>query len=470
MIHTLKYQVLIIVLSLGTLVVGQTTATLNFNDFMKQVKKNHPLAMQAEIQLEEGDAYLQKSRGMFDPKAYYEMSQKYFEDKEYYHLNNSGLKIPTWFGVELEGGYQLNDGLFLNPQNSLPNAGLWHAGASINLGKGLFIDERRAELKKAKLFLKSSEAERQNLYNELLYNAGKAYWDWFTAFHTMKTYEEALRLAIERLEAVKQNALFGDVPAIDTVEAGIQVQNRQVSYEQSILSYKNSSAYLAVFLWDKGIAPLELDENLQPEILENMQPLTVANEVLLQLDSVAFTHPELVQYNVKLQQLELETRLKKEMLKPMLNLKYNALAEPVGNDVFSNYNSNNYNWGVAFSMPLFLRKERGELNLAQLKLQETTLDIAIKRAGVNFKAQAAINELATTFNQTNIYLRTVKDYELLLNGEKQKFAAGESSLFMVNARETGFISTQLKLIELMAKNQKAQLAVDFAIGQLYQKF
>lgn|SRR5690606_4976344 len=48
--------------------------------------------------------------------------------------------------------------------------------------------------------------------------------------------------------------------------------------------------------------------------------------------------------------------------------------------------------------------------------------------------------------------------------------AGESSLFMVNARETGFISTQLKLIELMAKNQKAQLAVDFAIGQLYQKF
>src|SRR5690606_3977388 len=185
MIQTLKYQVLIIVLSLGTLVVGQTAATLNFNDFMKQVKKNHPLAMQAEIQLEEGDAYLQKSRGMFDPKAYYEMSQKYFEDKEYYHLNNSGLKIPTWFGVELEGGYQLNDGLFLNPQNSLPNAGLWHAGASINLGKGLFIDERRAELKKAKLFLKSSEAERQNLCNELLYNAGKAYWDWFTAFHTM---------------------------------------------------------------------------------------------------------------------------------------------------------------------------------------------------------------------------------------------------------------------------------------------
>lgn len=468
--QTLKYQLLIVALALGTLVLGQTAATLSFEQFMKQVKAHHPLAVQAELQLEVGDAYLQKSRGMFDPKAYYDMSQKYFDDKEYYHLNNSGLKIPTWFGIELEGGYQLNEGVFLNPQNSLPNAGLWHAGASINLGKGLFIDERRTELKKAKLFLRSSEAERQNLYNELLYNAGKSYWEWFMAFHTMKTFEEALRLASERLAAVKQNALFGDVPAIDTVEAGIQVQNRLVSYEQSMLSYKNSSAYLAVFLWDKGIVPLELDENLIPEMVEKIQPLSIADEVLLQIDSVTFTHPELVQYNVKLQQLKLETRLRKEMLKPMLNLKYNALAEPVGNDIFSEYNSNNYKWGVAFSMPLFLRKERGELNLAQLKLQETTLDFAIKRAGVNFKAQAAINELATTFNQTNVYLQTVKDYELLLNGEKEKFAAGESSLFMVNARETGFISTQLKLIELMAKNQKAQLAVDFAIGQLYQKF
>src|SRR5690606_38688692 len=219
------------------------------------------------------------------------------------------------------------------------------------------------------------------------------------------------------------------------------------------------------------IMQLTITENLQQKIFTRS-----AFEFAYRIPRIKFEavdkhyFPELVQYNVKLQQLELETRLKKEMLKPMLNLKYNALAEPVGNDVFSNYNSNNYNWGVAFSMPLFLRKERGELNLAQLKLQETTLDIAIKRAGVNFKAQAAINELATTFNQTNIYLRTVKDYELLLNGEKQKFAAGESSLFMVNARETGFISTQLKLIELMAKNQKAQLAVDFAIGQLYQKF
>ena len=77
-----------------------------------------------------------------------------------------------------------------------------------------------------------------------------------------------------------------------------------------------------------------------------------------------------------------------------------------------------------------------------------------------------MNELGTSFNQANLYAKTVKDYLQLLNGEKQKFEAGESSLFKVNARELGYINTQLKYIELIAKNQKARLTTDFALGIL----
>jgi outer membrane protein TolC len=54
-----------------------------------------------------------------------------------------------------------------------------------------------------------------------------------------------------------------------------------------------------------------------------------------------------------------------------------------------------------------------------------------------------------------------------LQGEQQKFRAGESSLFLVNSRETNFIDAQVKLIELLGKFQIARVGVIWAAGELY---
>ncbi len=44
--------------------------------------------------------------------------------------------------------------------------------------------------------------------------------------------------------------------------------------------------------------------------------------------------------------------------------------------------------------------------------------------------------------------RMVSNYNVLLRGEERKFEAGESSLFMVNSRESRLIETRLKAVEL----------------------
>ncbi len=80
-----------------------------------------------------------------------------------------------------------------------------------------------------------------------------------------------------------------------------------------------------------------------------------------------------------------------------------------------------------------------------------------------------MNEWSTTVEQINLYERTVQDYNGLLNGELQKFNAGESSLFLVNARELGFINAYIKLIELLTKNRKAELKANYAFGILNQQ-
>ena len=439
---------------------------LTFDAFMDQVKTHHPLAMQADLKLDKGAAKLRKERGNFDPKVFSDVSQKYFSDNQYYSVINSGLKIPTWYGIEVKSGYTENDGVFLNPQNSTPGAGLWYAGISVPVGQGLFIDKRRAALKKAKIYQESTVAQRDLLYNEILYNAGKAYWGWFESYNTIKVYQNALEVGQQRFEAVKQGALLGDKPAIDTVEASIQVQNRMLKLQEAKLNYKNATAMLSVYLWVDGIVPLEIDEITRPKSSEELGTVTAKKELKEALDSLTNRHPLLQQYQYKIDQLKVDKKWKQEQIKPQLNLKYNAINKSVGNDAFANYNMNNYTWGVEFSMPIFLRKERGALELAKLKINDAELVLVAKQAAINYKAIAALNNLETTQEQINLYARTVSDYSKLLNGERRMFNAGESSLFMVNSRESGYIKTQLKYIQLLTKNHKASLELNYAIGLL----
>lgn len=453
-----------LLITISSMAQGDSLHILSFENFLSKVREHHPMARIASIQAETGQAQLQYARGGFDPKAFVKTGEKYFDGKQYYSLNQGGFKIPTWFGMELLAAYENNDGLFLNPENNTPNAGLYYAGVSLPLGKGLFIDQRRAELRKAQVYTEISELEKRLMLNDLFYEAGKAYWEWFSAYYQTLIYREALQLSQTRLEAVKQSVMLGDRPAMDTLENGIQVQNRKLSLQQAELERKNAKTKLSIYLWDEGFIPLEPAKGTIPEDLN----ITMANQDnnFGDLDSLTDLHPELNQYRAKSKSLEIERRWKIEQLKPQLNLKYNALNAPVNDNPFAGYSINNYTWGLEFSMPLFLRKERGGLNLTKLKLEQTQLMINNKLASLKFKIQAAINEWETLNDQIKLYQGTVSDYQKLLNGERQLFQAGESSVFMVNSRELGYINARIKLIDLLGKQQKASLGIDYALGRL----
>ncbi|TNF29445.1 MAG: TolC family protein [Bacteroidetes bacterium] len=442
-------------------------SVLTFEDYNAIVRQHHPMAVQAELIRKKGEATVQMARGGFDPKIGTDISQKYFKGDQYYSLIDAGLKVPTWFGIEAYAGYEQNGGSYLNPENSTSGGGLAYAGISLPIGRGLFIDERRAELRSAQIYEKSTEVEQRLMMNELLYEAGKAYWNWFEKYQVLQVYKEALDLAQFRFTAVKQQAELGDRPSIDTLEAGIQVQNRMLALQQAELDFRNSSALLSIYLWESGQIPLELEETTIPVDKSTVLLRTTEGLLLDRMDSLIAYHPYLQQYRYKIDQLKIERRLKIENLKPQLDLKYNALNQVVGNNPFADLSINNYNWGLQFSMPIPLRKERGALRLAKLKIQNAELDVVDTQAQIGYKITASLNEWNTTREQTQLYERTVRDYLGLLDGERSKFDAGESSLFMVNSRELGYINAQIKYLELLAKNRKAVLSTEFSLGVLY---
>jgi outer membrane protein TolC len=456
--------ILFFALSVGFEILSQTT----FSDkqFFEIVLKNHPLAKQAQLQTQFGEKEILYAHGGFDPKIFTHTLQKNFNSTSYYNLIHSGLKIPTWYGLEFKGGFESNQGAFLNPEEKTPSSGLVYAGASVNLGKGLFIDQRRAELFKAKVYYQSTFFEQKLQLNELIYESGYAYWSWFLSYHSMKILDEAFQLANIRYDAVKRTAELEDRPEIDVVEAGLQVQNRESMLRNYEAEYKGSGFKISTFLWNEQQVPLDLDSLTTPmkiEILEKDSVTLLSNQ---EIDTALANHPYIQVTNFKIKGLEIERKLKKEQLKPELAVNYNFLNQPIQNNPFANLSMNNYKWGLTFEMPILLRKERGDLAKTNLKLKEEQFNLENSKAYVEYKIRNAYVDYNNALVQVEIFQKTVVDTKRLLEAEKAMFESGESSLFLINARELAYIQAKLKWVESIAKSKQAYLSLKFNLAQL----
>ena len=466
-IHTLIISLFFSTLCYAQL--GDTAKVLTPNAFLWYVNNYHPIAKQGKLQINKAAANLKQQRGNFDPIINLESNNKMYDETNYYRLVGAGLTVPTWFGVELKAGFDQASGKYLNAENTLPSQGLWTAGIKVPIGQGLFIDKRRASLKQALIYQDASRVEQNIILNNLLYSALSQYWSWASTYQQLQVFENAVELAQTRLNAVKQSYYVGAEPAIDTLEAFIQLQNRQLDRNQYKLNYQKSTLELSTYLWFENDIPLEIDSTLQPPNLtkiktpENISPFDL--DTILQ--NIEQNHPELQLYKLKNKGLQIENRLKAENLKPKLDLSYNFLTERSNEELITPFNPNDYKFGVTFSFPIFLRKERGSLQQTQIKIKENNLSLNQKKLEVENKIKSNFLELNTYQEQIKLYQQSAKSYAQLLAGERSKFEIGESSLFMINSREIKLIEAQIKLALAYEKIYISAIAQQWAAGMLY---
>ncbi len=433
----------------------QDTITLSFSEYLGYVKKFHPIAKQAELTIQVGQANLMKARGAFDPKIEVDNERKKFKNLEYFDELNATFKIPTWYGIELKGNFEQNDGAFLNPQATVPDDGLYSAGISASLGQGLFINQRMADLKRAKFFREQTVADREILVNQILFDASIAYFNWLQAYNETIIIEQFLENSKVRFQGVKLSAENGDKAAIDSVEAGITVKNRTLGLEQARVKVMKATLELSTFLWLNDEIPVELQSNVIPDaFIEDTVDDVLEIAGLPLIDFVLENHPKLRSLNFKFQGLEVDKRLKANKLLPKIDVQYNFLTEEP--DIARSFNTNQYKGGFSIAFPLFLRKERGDLRLAKFKLQDAQFDINNAQITIQNKVLAIYRELESFETQNDLIEDIIKDYTTLLNAEERKFSFGESSLFLINSRENTLINNQLKAVSLQNKYLKAK--------------
>lgn len=434
-----------------------TLKVLTLDIFLQHVREHHPVALVAGNEVEQAERVIQLSKGSFDPVLFSDIDQKYYDGKTYYSTISSGIKIPTRLGFNLKASGDWNRGDYLNPQNRVPADGLSYLGVEIPVGRGLLTDERRTQLKRAGVAWQQSQVERQLTLNELLFEAGEQFIFWQEQEAQLLLAEEGLELSKIRLEQVRVNALAGERPAIDTVEASAQYYNRLIDLEQRRLNTQNARLRIEQYLWDQGMIPLQLEASVQPEKLTVNAPVSL----LQPIDN----HPAIQWYDLKTADLQLERKLKIEMLKPQLNLNYNLLQTPE-NLVGGQLSFSDYKWGATFYVPLLLRKERASLAITRLKLSSVQWDLQQKQRELQIKQLQVRNEWNTHVTQAESSRIAASRYQQLAAAERSLFELGESSLFLINAREMSYLSAQSKYLEYVAKTRKSALKESYTMGRL----
>lgn len=474
-----KSFVIILFLFNLSMLQAQDTLVFNFSNFIEWVASNHPLAKQANLLPNMGAAQIKIAKGSFDPTLEFNYNQKTTKGINSYQYIEPEIKIPTQIGLEFKAGMDQSSGTSVNPEigkfdpstgkTSDVNYQLMYAGFQLPVLRGLLTDQRRIELKQAKVLLELNKAEQTKIIYKLFVSAAKDYWLWQAAYQKYKYIQSGYELAQVRLNFIRSRIKEGEEKPIDSVEAFIELKKREVQLTEANLELSNARTQLSGYLWDANSNPvLLLSSSIPSSLGSQIQP--VNQDTLTRLLNYAqMAHPEIQQVVFKLNQLELDNKLAYEYLKPQLNIAYHPFQTYTnGNaDEIQGLFAKNYKLGLNFKSSLFLRKERGKIQLTTLKIKETQLALQQGKRDQANRVMIAYNELENLEKLRLLQQALVDNSALLRNAEILRFEAGESSLFMVNQRERTLIEAQSKLAELVAKYAFAKHNLYFSAGLIF---
>jgi len=210
---------------------------------------------------------------------------------------------------------------------------------------------------------------------------------------------------------------------------------------------------------------MELRDNVIPDLsldTEIDQTLEILGKPL---DSFALqNHPKLLSLGYKIDGLRVDKQLKTNKLLPRIDVEYKFITETP--EYINSFVTENYKGGLNFELPLFLRKERGDLKLAKVKLRDAEFELDNAQVVIQNKILAIYNELESFEEQNVLIDDIVENYDTLLSAELRKFSFGESSLFLINTRENKLIDAVLKQNQVENKyfTAKAKLFNSLAVN------
>lgn len=421
---------------------------LSETNFIRQVIAYHPALKAAEFGVALGEAEIQAAAGQFDPNLGLGFERKFFSDKLYFNKYKATILQPiSPFGIDLSGGFEYNAGINLNPENSSGTSGVGFVGIDMPLISGLLTDQRRTRVTLSKINLEGEKQKFRAAKNDLLFDALDKYWSWIIELRKFQLLQEVTSNNQRVLNGIRSSFSAGELAEIDTLEANVQYQRLNILLNNQQITVNLRFNQLRNFIWDEN-----LKTNFNSFIIPAGSTSPEIISTLSEFEKNLALNPQLRLLEIERRKLKAERQLRKEFVKPKLDLQAKILYDPSRTITEQPWLNENYNFGTKLGFPLFFRTARAELQKNRINLDQNELRIN----DLKFNLQNRLNNIDFTIKQLSSQLSLlellVNDSRKLYEAELKKFDLGESSIFLLVSRENQFLQNTLSLLDLELRN------------------
>jgi len=432
---------------------AQTPVT--YQEVLTWALTNHPVATTAAAVEQRGRAERLRARAALDPKLGIDYDRKDFKGTEYFDYGTAELSWQSPYALKIAGGYQRAEGAFLSAERTVPERGQAYLALKLPLLRGLMTDATRIGLKRGELAIDRQRAVADVLRNDLRYDLTLRYLEWTFTARAVDLNRLIEGFLEQRLVDYRSLVRQGDKPAVDTLEATVYLGQQRQILNQAVIDEDLARAALAELYW-----PLEAEDR---PVAISIVELTAG----LAPDATPEGHPELRQLQLQLRDASLARDLKREELKPELNLSYYllgdgfALPETNGAGPFTEA----YKLGVTASYPLLNRKARAGVQLGELKVIESEAKLNGKTQALQVKVAAYRVAIDAYAVQLAAAETLAEQAGRLLEAERELYRLGESTQFLINAREQAFLKARLGVVKLSFGRGKMVAGWRYLLGR-----
>ncbi|MEW9799407.1 TolC family protein [Alteromonas sp. CYL-A6] len=454
-----------VVVALGMLVAGHTLAqeTVTVPELVATIQASHPYLAAAAEQGRQRQLAVQSADSAFDPLIEQETNTRVSGYYDGAIASQRFVKPLQSMNARLYSEYRLADGDFpvYEQEYETLSGGEASLGVMMSLLRYREIDKRRLGLRNAQLAVEQWRQDYQNDVNEMIFKGVKDYLYWYETALQVQAVSDLLDALARRRDAIASRVEQGDLAESDLIEFDANALQQELVLAELKRKLAVTQRALAFYLRDdQG----QMKDTSSIRAGELAWPYQARMADIVALRRSLASHPVLAALEQEKRMLTNKASLAKTSLLPKLDLKA-SVARDIGSGAAS-LDGTETKVGLSFSYPLGNRAAKAELSSIESK--QTQLD---------HKIQLAADSIVQAFEKAyQHWQQTVKIAEMqqknasladqLYDMEIKRYDAGDTDMFVLNARESSQIRARMKQIKADIDVYLAELALYHAAARL----
>lgn len=429
---------------------------LTLADVLASTQQHHPKIKAALAKQQQDDLEKLSAQGAFDWQITQKTAGRMSGYYDGWYLDQAITKPLADYNAKISARYRIATGdfpVYENIQETL-TGGEASIGVKFSLMRDRDIDAKRKKLQQADNIGKSAAQQFAMTENDILYTAASSYLDWYAAVQRLNVLKQLVVLAENRKQAIEQKVARGDLAAMAKTEFKTTLLSRQASVIKAERYVEFAAWKLSLYWRDPQGIPIHPDQTQVPQSAPKFPNAVLRFDETWE-SRVLDQHPAIEALNAELANVAIEKRYAENNLLPTLDVEV-KIAQDVGNGP-NNLDGTESKVGLWFSVPL----EQRQAKAAQQKAEAKRMELSWKKQALQETLHMDISTALVQLQQLRQILEITQEQasvaKLLVQQELQRFQAGDSDLFLLNARETQSGTAQLDALQAGIELLKQQL-------------